>query len=196
MDCENSFDDLVEKAVVFALKAHSGMKRKAGEQPYITHPFEVMCIASTMTDDPEVLAAALLHDVAEDTDHTLGEIYSLFGTKVGDLVKSETEDKMRQTDPSESWLTRKQRALEEFGRTDDISVKILWLSDKLSNMRSLRTAQFRLGGSLWDNFNQKDPKMHLWYHSRVAELTSGLSDTAAWQEYTDLIRKVFGGIDG
>ena len=54
---------LVTQAVIFAAQAHDGAARKGSEIPYIVHPMEVVAIASTMTDDPQVLAAAALHDV-------------------------------------------------------------------------------------------------------------------------------------
>ena len=57
---------LVTQAVIFAAQAHDGAARKGSEIPYIVHPMEVVAIASTMTDDPQVLAAAALHDVMED----------------------------------------------------------------------------------------------------------------------------------
>ena len=67
---------LVTQAVIFAAQAHDGAARKGSEIPYIVHPMEVVAIASTMTDDPQVLAAAALHDVMEDcgvTFETLSE---------------------------------------------------------------------------------------------------------------------------
>ena len=57
---------LVSDAMIFAACAHDGMLRKGTNVPYIVHPAEVAAIASTLTDDPEILAAAVLHDVIED----------------------------------------------------------------------------------------------------------------------------------
>lgn len=68
--------DLFEKALVFAMEKHHGAKRKASDIPFILHPMEVAVIASTMSEDEVLLAAALLHDTVEDTDATLSSIAS------------------------------------------------------------------------------------------------------------------------
>ena len=65
------------------------------------------------------------------------------------------------------------------------------LGDKLSNMRAFYRGKRRLGGAMWDAFNQKDPAAHHWYYRAIADALSGLSDTPAWQEYDRLIRLVF-----
>ena len=57
---------MVKKAAEFARKVHEGKLRKGSMVPYIVHPFEAAVIVSGMTDDPEVISAALLHDVIED----------------------------------------------------------------------------------------------------------------------------------
>ncbi len=188
-------DDLINRAISFALSAHAGYSRKADDLPYIVHPLEVMCIVSTMTTDSAVMAAAVLHDVAEDTSHTLSEIYDLFGEKVGNLVRTETEDKMRDIPPSDSWLVRKENSLEDLRNAEDINVKILWLADKLANMRSFHRKHMKEGHRFWEVFNMKDPKMQGWYYSAIRDMTSELSDTAAWKEYSYLVNEVFGGLD-
>ena len=62
----NGDKQMIQKAAVFAAKAHEGMMRKGSKIPYIYHPMEVALIVAQMTDDPEVIAAAYLHDVIED----------------------------------------------------------------------------------------------------------------------------------
>lgn len=88
-------NELLDNAIVFAVHAHSGATRKACNTPYITHPMEAMAIASTMTDDREVMAAAALHDVIEDTKYGEEDIEKLFGKRVLELVKADSEDKRR-----------------------------------------------------------------------------------------------------
>ncbi len=85
-------DTIFEKAVLFALKAHEGQKRKDGGV-YILHPLETAVIVGTMTNDLEVLAAAVLHDTVEDTPVTMDDIVNNFGKRVAGLVAHETEDK-------------------------------------------------------------------------------------------------------
>ena len=76
---------LVERAFEFSASAHKGQFRKSGE-PYITHPLAVASILSQWRLDAEGLAAALLHDVMEDTKVTRGELENRFGKPVAELV--------------------------------------------------------------------------------------------------------------
>ena len=82
---------LVTQAVIFAAQAHDGAARKGSEIPYIVHPMEVVAIASTMTDDPQVLAAAALHDVMEDCGVTFETLSERFGVRVARLVCEESQ---------------------------------------------------------------------------------------------------------
>ncbi|MBQ7170803.1 MAG: HD domain-containing protein [Clostridia bacterium] len=187
--------DLFNKAIAFAAEAHAGTRRKNTDTPYILHPLEVAAIAGTMTSDPEVLAAAVLHDTVEDTPTEPGEIRERFGERIAALVASETEDKRPGVPPEESWQIRKEESLEKLKNAADPGTKILWLSDKLSNMRSFARLRRREGDGLWARFNQKDPAGQAWYYRTVAAYTEELSDTDAWREYTDLIETVFEGVE-
>ena len=69
--------ELVSEAIAFAAKAHDGMRRKKSDAPYILHPMEAAVIVGTMTDDQNLIAAAALHDVVEDTDISLISVDSL-----------------------------------------------------------------------------------------------------------------------
>ena len=98
--------ELVSEAIVFAAKAHDGMRRKKSEAPYILHPMEAAVIVGTMTDDQNLIAAAALHDVVEDAGITLEEIKEKFGQRVWELVQSETEDKREELPPAQTWRIR------------------------------------------------------------------------------------------
>ena len=89
----------IGKAIEFAIGAHGDATRKGKSRPYILHPLEAMNIAAGLTEDEEVLAAAVLHDVVEDTDVKGAEIREVFGDRVADLVMAESEDKMRHLPP-------------------------------------------------------------------------------------------------
>lgn len=84
-------NEFIQQAYEFAKNAHEGQVRKFTGNPYIGHPVEVAEILSEYSDDPEVIAAGLLHDVVEDTDHTLDEIRELFGDRVATLVENMTD---------------------------------------------------------------------------------------------------------
>ena len=83
--------DLVQRAKEFATCAHEGQVRKYTGMPYIVHPVEVMEIVQTVKHDDTMLAAALLHDVVEDTDYTLNDIRGEFGQNVASLVADLTD---------------------------------------------------------------------------------------------------------
>ena len=185
-------EDIISKAMMFAIAAHSGQYRKASRTPAIIHAMEAAVIASTLTTDQDVMAAALLHDTVEDTDVTLEQIRKMFGEKIATLVAGETEDKHREMSEESSWTLRKEESLEELKNAADPNVRILWLSDKLSNMRSFYQLFLTGGDGMWQMFNQKDKKRQEWYYRSIAEALKDLAHTAAYQEYIMLTDKVFG----
>lgn len=185
-------DSVFERAIIFAANAHAGAKRKGTDIPYIVHPLEAAAIASTMTSDKEVLAAAVLHDVLEDTAATAEELKELFGCRVAELVQNETEDKRRDRPARETWKLRKQEMLDFLVNEASYEAKILALSDKLSNLRSIYRDIQVVGDKLWDRFNEKDKKLHGWMYRSVAEALKGLSGYAVWREYNQLVEKTFG----
>ena len=183
--------ELVSEAIAFAVIAHDGMRRKKSNAPYILHPMEAAVIVGTMTDDQNLIAAAALHDVVEDADIRIEEIEEKFGKRVRELVASETEDKRAELPPSETWRIRKEESLAALKNTDDIDVLMVWLGDKLANMRSIYR-DFKIeGNSMWQRFNQKDPNMQAWYYGTIAEYTNRLCETSAWIEYKALTDMVF-----
>ncbi|MGN1404813.1 MAG: HD domain-containing protein [Erysipelotrichaceae bacterium] len=181
----------LERAFVFACKAHEGMIRKGFNQNYIFHPMEVLSLASILTDDEDVLCAAMLHDTVEDTKTTIEDIETHFGPRVKELVARESEDKKEGMAKSDSWEIRKQEAIENLKKDDDIGVKIICLCDKLSNLRSFQLLCFDKGDEAWDSFNMKDPKKHYWYYNSMKEALSELKDTPVYKEYDFLIHSVF-----
>ena len=184
--------ELVSEAIAFAVMAHDGMRRKNSDLPYILHPIEAAVIVGTMTDDQNLIAAAALHDVVEDADITIEEIEERFGRRVRELVESETEDKRADLPPSETWRIRKEESLSVLKKTDDIAVLMVWLGDKLANMRSIYR-DFKVEGvQMWQRFNQKDVNEQAWYYHSIVKLTERLSNTSAWLEYKTLTELVFG----
>lgn len=185
---------LFEKAIQFAVEAHSGQVRKHGNSPYILHPLEAATIVATMSTDEELLAAMVLHDTVEDTDATPEQIEKLFGKRVAALVSSETENKRQDLPPEQTWYIRKQETLKNLQQTDDTDVKMLWLGDKLSNLRSFYRSWRVCGHELWKSFNQHDPGMHAWYYRSIGEALKELSEYDAWKEYQHLVSVMFEGV--
>lgn len=176
---------MITKAAAFAEKAHRGTFRKGTQIPYITHPMETAVIVSAFTDDQELIAAALLHDVVEDAGVTKEELEAAFGTRVAKLVMDESEDKSR------SWKERKTCTVRHL-ITASREVKILALGDKLSNMRCTARDYLVMGDSIWQRFNEKDKREHAWYYWGIAHALKELSDHVYYEEYIMLCKTVFG----
>lgn len=131
----NADEEAINRAYVFAMKAHGSQKRASGD-PYFSHPLEVAGILSDMKLDTASIVTALLHDTVEDTDATLEEIEKLFGKEVRNLVNGVTkltriEGQSDQTKQAENF-----RKL-VLAMSDDIRVLLVKLADRLHNMRTL-----------------------------------------------------------
>ena len=184
--------DILSEAIAFSAAAHDGMRRRSSDAPYILHPMEVGVIVGTMTADQNVIAAALLHDVVEDAGVTMDEVEQRFGSRVRELVASETENKREELPPEATWKIRKSESLEKLRATEDIDVLRLWLGDKLSNIRAIWRDYLLVGNALWEKFHQSDVKEQAWYYRSIMKYTERLSDTVAWAEYRALTEKIFG----
>lgn len=183
--------DVVSEAIHFATDVFAGKTRKCSAQPTVLHSLEVAAIVSGMTNDANVITAAILHDVVEDAGVTLEQLKEQFGTRVADLVLSETEDKRRGFPADQTWRIRKEEAIQVLQHTNDIGVKMIFLGDKLSNMRSICNDLLRRGDVIWQSFHQHDPSEHHWYYRTIAEALSELKQYPAWQEYDQLVKQVF-----
>ncbi|MCC8182247.1 MAG: HD domain-containing protein [Clostridiales bacterium] len=184
---------ILEEAVLFATQAHSGAVRKGSSVPYILHPLEAAAIAATITEDQTVLAAAVLHDVVEDTPCTLEQLEARFGPEVASLVAAETEDKRPGQAPEDSWRIRKEEAVRRLRQDPRREVKIVALGDKLSNLRSMYQALRREGDALWTRFHQQDPLEHRWYYGEMGAALACLRGYPAWEEYWELFRRIWPG---
>lgn len=184
-------EKLITEAVIFAAEAHDGMKRKGKDIPYILHPLEVLTIVAGLTDDMEVMAAAVLHDTIEDTGVRREDIADRFGERVAALVASESENKREDRPAEETWQVRKQETIDHIASAER-DVKLICLGDKLANIRELARDHDRLGDALWERFNQKDKKMHGWYYDSICSiLEKEFAGTPAVEEYRRLHHRVF-----
>ena len=185
---------LLEEAIIYATVMHQGKVRKFNNIPYILHPMEVAQILSTMTADEEIITAGILHDIVEDTDGTLEEIEKRFGKRVAFIVSSETEKKYPSEDRSATWQRRKEDSLLVLKSSTDIGVKMLWLADKLANIRSLAQVYSERGEEMWQTLNQSDPKMQCWYYKTIAETVElSLNKTGAFKEFIKHINFIWPG---
>jgi guanosine-3',5'-bis(diphosphate) 3'-pyrophosphohydrolase len=128
-------EDLLNRAYVYAMKAHGNQKRASGD-PYISHPLEVAAILTEYELDDATIATALLHDVIEDTEATKAEIVETFGEDIGALVDGLTKiDKL-------NLVSKRSEQAENFRKlliaiSSDIRVLLVKLADRLHNMRTL-----------------------------------------------------------
>jgi guanosine-3',5'-bis(diphosphate) 3'-pyrophosphohydrolase len=128
-------EDLLNRAYVYAMKAHGAQKRASGD-PYISHPLEVAAILTNLKLDDATIAAALLHDTIEDTDATRAEIDTLFGPEIGRLVDGLTKLKRLELVSKEAKQAENLRKL-LLAIADDVRVLLIKLADRLHNMRTL-----------------------------------------------------------
>ena len=182
--------DLLDRAIIFAVKAHHNSERRGKGFPYIVHPMEAVEIVATITSDQELLAAAALHDTVEDTDVTLEDIRHEFGDRVASIVEAESDKNIEGVSETDTWMERKQAAIDRL-RQAPLDAKIVAMGDKLSNMRAIYRDYLTKGDSLWQIFHVSDKSVHEWRYRKLAESLSDLSDTFAYKEFTGLIDKVF-----
>lgn len=179
---------ILTDAIEFAAKCHEGQLRKGTDIPYMVHPMEACAIAATMTSDQEVLAAAVLHDVAEDCGVTIKELQDRFGYRVANLVAAESE--LKEDDEEGSWKRRKQHTIDKLQDANQDEL-ILTMADKLSNIRAICRDYEQLGEGLWERFNQRDMNMHAWYYKSIRDKLVRIGESAALTEYSDLVERVF-----
>ena len=116
-----------------------------------------MTIVASLTEDEDVLAAAVLHDVVEDAGVKEAELREAFGDRVADLVMAESEDKMRDIPSEASWEARKKATIDHLAGLEKDAL-LICLGDKLANIREMSRDYAVLGDRLWERFNQKDKK--------------------------------------
>lgn len=178
---------MVEKALAFATKAHEGQFRKGTTRPYIVHPIEVGKIVASMTQDEEIISAAILHDTIEDCEGVTAEILQQeFSPRVAELVMQESEDK------SKTWRERKEATIKHLASASR-EMQMIGLADKLSNIRDINRDYPVVGEELWNRFRMKDKAVIGWYYKGIrAALERDFAGESAYQEYCRLVEKNFG----
>lgn len=182
--------DLLDRAIIFAVKAHHNTERRGKGFPYIVHPMEAVEIVASITPDQELLAAAALHDTIEDTDVTVEQLRAEFGDRIADLVHAESDQFTEGVSEEDSWHDRKQAAIDRLAAASH-DAKIVAMGDKLSNMRAIWRDYQVKGDELWKIFHVTDKAAHEWHYRGLADSLSELKDTFAYQEFVQLINDVF-----
>lgn len=157
--------DLVDRAIGFAARAHSGQQRKTGDVPYIAHPVGVAMLLQRMGCEPAVVAAGLLHDTVEDTSVTLDEIRFHFGDEVADIVAGCTELPKRKN----RWETRKRHMIDSL-RDAPLEVKLVVAADKYHNLSHTLYNERLKGPSVWKRFGRGKEQQAWYYQSALDSL--------------------------
>ena len=160
-----NFTPRLELAIRRAAWAHEQQKqhRKGSDTPYVIHPFSVMIISSSVTNDEDTLIACLLHDILEDVDakiYSKKNILEDFGENVESIVEGVTKDSSL-----DSWQDRADGYLDCIeNRAPDESV-IVCSSDKIHNLMSILREYKINGEDHWKNFNSNKEQQLWWYES-------------------------------
>jgi (p)ppGpp synthase/HD superfamily hydrolase len=183
-------NELLNKAIIYAVEKHAGQLRKGTQIPYIVHPMEVLALLNEMRADMTVIIAGVLHDTVEDTSATIDDIIREFGEDVAELVGNHTEDK------SKTWFQRKSQGLRELAE-GSFDLKCLVLADKLSNVRNMYRDYMIEGDEYWDRFNAPFEKQAWYYNSAVKameELKDNENTAVRYNEFKEIVEKTFGHV--
>ena len=184
-----SYPVLVDAALIFAARAHRHQVRKGTDVPYIVHPVGVMLLLEHAGEtDPELLAAALLHDTLEDAGVSLAELAQRFSPRVAEIVLGCTEP----DHGSAAWEVRKQHTVASL-REAPRDVQLVSAADKLHNLTSMTLEHVEQGDRLWGRFNRGRASIEWYYRAVAASLsTTDLADHPLVRELRDTVTNFFG----
>ncbi len=174
--------DIVEKAVKIASDAHSGQMRKDKKTHYIVHPFMVAFILERYSFSDTVIAAALTHDVLEDSDFGETKLRQELGNVVVDIVKAVSEDKSLQ------WEDRKKKYIEIIGYSS-YDVKAVSLADKIHNIKSVLHTYEDIGTGVWKIFN-RGKEQQIEFANNMLKMFKDTWDHPMVTEYEVLVAKM------
>lgn len=153
--------NVIEKALMFAVIAHSGQIRKGKpEEPAIVHPIAVAEILRCYGADKNVIAAAYLHDVAEDTIYTIDDIKRNFGEDIAHLVDIASE-----LDKSKPWEVRKQNKINKM-EEKTLREKLVVIADKIANIEDMERVFKEKGYKDFSAFRRGEEKQE-WYYRNI-----------------------------
>ncbi len=162
---QSLFSPLVERAMRVAARCHREQTRKASDLPYLTHPASVaMLLTKAGITDDEILAAALLHDVVEDTDCSLAVLAVDFPPKVIEFVAALTETKRDDSGQKRLWQDRKTEHLMHVAAAS-WEARAITLADKLHNLGTM-VFDLETDPGLWARFNAPPDRL-LWYYREM-----------------------------
>lgn len=173
--------NIIEKAARIAIEAHKDQIRKGDGLPYIIHPFMVALKLAKYNFSDTVIAAALVHDVLEDTDYPDTKLGTELGEEVLEIVQSVTND------DSLPWEEKKKKYIESV-RNSSEGAKAVALADKIHNVESLLEAYDKQGSKIWDKFN-RGKEQKLWFESEVLNMLKETWHHPLIEKYENLLEQ-------
>jgi (p)ppGpp synthase/HD superfamily hydrolase len=187
--------DLVVRAADYARHVHADDTRKGSDEPYFDgHLAPVAAIVASDGGTPEQVAAAYLHDAAEDHggQARLDDIRAHFGDRVADIVRDLSDSLVDTTTGAakEEWHQRKQRYLASLRSKPDTSL-VVAAADKLHNATSVLDDHARLGDDLWSRFTTGRAEDQRWYYETLAAtLSERLPGHPTVQRLVDVVARL------
>ena len=174
----------IDKAILFATKAHDGQRRKTDDVAMIFHPYTVAMILQYNKMNEDTVIAGILHDVVEDTKFTINDIKNEFGNNVAKIVDEVTENKAL------PWKKRKIEAIDKI-RTASFEGKMVECADKINNLETLHELIQTKGNDVWKSFNKpyEDQK---WYYSQMYNaVVENTKENNLIIRYKNILNKIF-----
>jgi len=173
---------LLDTAMRMAVAGHATQVRKDDNSPYIVHPVNVALMVAKHGFGDAVIAAALTHDLVEDTPLTPDELRAALGDEVADIVAAATND------DSLSWEEKKLKYIETV-RVGSEGAKAVATADKIHNAESLIAAHARLGSELWTHFNAGKEKK-IWFEEAMLAMLKETWEHPLVSEYAVLVTRM------
>lgn len=174
-------DNIIEKAVRVSVAAHKDQIRKGDGLPYIIHPFMVALKLAKHNFPDIVIAAALAHDILEETKFSEEKLKDELGKEVLEIVKSITND------DSLPWEEKKKKYVETV-RAGSEGAKAVAVADKIHNLESLLSAHAEQGHEVWKKFNRGREKK-IWFENEVLKMLKETWQHPLIEEYEKLLEQ-------
>jgi (p)ppGpp synthase/HD superfamily hydrolase len=176
--------DQLNKAIEFAALAHTGQNRKQCDIPYISHPFAVAMLLKQHGASEQVIIAALLHDVPEDTPYSIDDIRERFGDGIADIVSQCIEH-----DRTLKWEQRKRSFIEQAKNASSVARQVIY-ADKIHNLWTIQRDFQQLGMQVWDRFTRGYPQQKWYYQTFIQKLEPVEATDPPNQLWIDLKKRV------